>query len=179
MCYHEGMNWFALLLILESALVAGIDNAPREAGVYMLRGDAEWVELEPAPVAGARTRGLEMFIETGGYTRFFVDIAFAGEKAAWRTTDRSPRFFFRGPFSPADLLIVRLTPRGGRRLGRTSPGSASVTNKAGFPHADLVRLRTSVRDDGSFLAIPEDPLSPGEYLLVAGDVDSGRDFGVD
>lgn len=107
------MNWFALLLILESALVAGIDNAPREAGVYMLRGDAEWVELEPAPVAGARTRGLEMFIETGGYTRFFVDIAFAGEKAAWRTTDRSPRFFFRGPFSPADLLIVRLTPRGG------------------------------------------------------------------
>ena len=172
------MNWFALLLILESALVAGIDNAPRKQGstcsAVMRNGSNSNPPRSPGPVPG-----LEMFIETGGYTRFFVDIAFAGEKAAWRTTDRSPRFFFRGPFSPADLLIVRLTPRGGRRLGRTSPGSASVTNKAGFPHADLVRLRTSVRDDGSFLAIPEDPLSPGEYLLVAGDVDSGRDFGVD
>lgn len=173
------MNWFALLLMLESALVAGLDNAPPEAGVYVLRGDAEWVALEPAPVAETRTRGLKMFIETGGYTRLFVDIAFAGEKAARRITDRSPRFFFRGPFSPADLLIVRLTPQGDRRLGRTSPGSASVTNKAGFPREDLVRLRTSARDDGSFLAVPEDPLPPGEYLLVAGDVDSGRDFGVD
>ncbi|MBN2337281.1 MAG: hypothetical protein JXP48_01975 [Acidobacteria bacterium] len=173
------MRWFALLLLLGSALAAGLEKAPAEEGVYLLRGDAEWVKLEPAPVAGTRIRGLETFIESGGYTRFFVDTALEGAKAARRTTDRLPRFFCRGPFSPADILIVRLTPQGGGRLSRTSPGAASMTNKPGFPQGDLVRLRTSAHDDGSFLAVPEDPLPPGEYLLVTDDIGSGRDFGVD
>lgn len=173
------MRWFLLLLLLGSAPAAGLEKAPADEGVYVLRGGTEWVELEPAPVAGTRIRGLETFIESGGYTRFFVDTELEGAKAARRTTDRFPRFFCRGPFSPADLLIVRLTLQGGRRLSRTSPAAASMTNKPGFPQEDLVRLRTSARDDGSFLAVPEDPLPPGEYLLVTGDVGSGRDFGVD
>jgi len=167
------------LLLLQIAKTAPMPELPSTPGVYYRQGDATWVRLQVAPIAEMKTRGMDLFIETGGFTNLGMRIVCRGAKASLRISVSKPTFFVRETASSKDLMLVRFTQKKGTRTFQTSSASATVENKEGFRKGDIRKMAVTEFPDHSFLAIPEGDLNPGEYLLVCGDATAGFDFGID
>ena len=167
---------FGLLLLFQTPAPA-ISAAPGE--VWMLRVGV-WSLMPPAPVSNVKTRGLDNYLYTNGYTNLDMDLSFAGSRADLRVSDREPVFMAARPTGgDFDPVLVRLERKKDRRVCRTRPPSASIDNKQGFRKQDIVRMVMTENPDKSFTMRPERPLKPGEYLFVTGSPAQGRDFGVD
>jgi hypothetical protein len=174
------MGWFGvLLLFLQAAQPAAMPDAPTGPGVYYRQGDGAWVRLQAAPIAEMKTKGMELFIETGGYTDLGMSIVCRGAKASLRIPVPKPTFLVREVGSPKDLILVRLTQKKDRRTFQASSSSATVENKGGFKKGDIHKMAVVPRPDNSFSVTPEEDLHPGEYLLVFGYATASFDFGID
>jgi len=168
-----------LLLLFQVDTSAFLPVSDKPGGVWLF-SDGVWVPLPPAPVAETKTKGLDSYIYTGGYTNLDMDVSFAGSKAVLRISDRKPVFMaVHQENDDFDPVLIRLEKKKNRRICRTRPSSASAGNKQGFRKQDIIRTVLTVNPDKSFTVRPDQPLKPGEYLLVTGSLAQGRDFGVD
>lgn len=165
-----------LLFFLQGANPAA---PPDIQGIYFLHKSTGWIALNPAPVIEMKTKGMKNFVDSGGYTNLGMSIFFRGAKASRRILDPIPRFFVRKDGVSKNLIIVRLLQKKDQRTCQTSPSAATMENKKGFKKEDVLRMGIIEYPDGSFSAIPESALKPGEYLLVMGDPSSIYDFGID
>ena len=163
--------------VLPSDTVA--DAAVKVTACYYRDGDT-WTPMHPASVRGADTRGFDMFIYTGGYTDFGMDVTFDSLKAPLRILSKTPTFLIRstGDDEPEPVL-VRLQRKKDHRVCRAKLSVVAVDNKYGFRKSDIVRTTVTVNSDNSVLVRPEQRLKSGEYLLVSDTPASGCDFGID
>ena len=174
------MSYFALFIFLfqmsQPAIVTDLPNSP---GVYYRQADKNWIALQKAPVSRTKTKGLDLFAETGGYTNLGVDVVCEGAKASTRIPAPKPRFYVRGLEPSEDVTLVRLSQKENSRTFHISSGNANVENKQGFRKADIRKVVVSKYPDGIFSVTPESDLRPGEYLLVIGSPENSFDFGID
>jgi hypothetical protein len=168
-----------LLFLLQSSKPAVLPEVPASSGVYYQQNGASWISLQPASMDKMKTKGMELFIETGGYTNLGTSIVCPGAKAALRITVAKPRFFVRAAGSSKDAMLIRLTQKRDSRTFNTSSTNSSMENKRGFKKGDIRKVAVTEYPDHSYLLTPEEYLSPGEYLLVFGSAVSGYDFGID
>ncbi|MCL2877549.1 MAG: hypothetical protein FWF13_02075 [Acidobacteria bacterium] len=167
------------LLFLFQADMPAFSAAPGESGAWLFR-DGAWSPMSTAAVSEVKTRGLDNYIYTDGYTNLDMDVSFAGPRAALRVSARRPVFIATRPEGDDyEPILVRLERKKDRRVCRTRPPSASIGNKQGFRKQDIVSTVLTVNPDKSFIVRPERPLKPGEYLFVTGSPVYGLDFGVD
>jgi hypothetical protein len=173
-------GWSLLLvLLLQSAGHSDMPEFPADPGVYYLGSAASWVKLQPASIDTIKTKGMELFIETGGYTSLGMNVTCSGGKAALRINVLKPTFYVRASGASKDAMLVRLAQKKTVRTVHTSSANSSVDNKSGFDKRDIRKIAIAEYPDHSFSLTPEQNLSPGEYLLVFGSAASGFDFGVD
>jgi hypothetical protein len=174
------MSYFAVaLLLLQVAKAAVMSGLPETPGVYYRQDDAHWVRLQPAPIADMKTSGIDLFIETGGYTNFGVSIVCRGARAALRIPMAKPTFFVREVGSSKDVILIRMTRKKDTRTFKASSSAATVENKGGFEKKDIQKAIIVTNPDKSFSVTPEKELKAGEYLLVFGYATLGFDFGID
>jgi hypothetical protein len=174
------MSLISLLLLLFQATEPAAKAAfPASSGVYYRQNEANWVGLHPAPVAEMKIKGMELFVETGGYSNLGMRIECRGAKAVLRVPIPRPTFFVREVGSSKDVMLVRLTQKKDKRVFQTSSLNATVENKGGFRKGDIKKMAVAMNPDNSFCVTPEEDLQPGEYLLVFGYATAGYDFGID
>ena len=174
------MIWLnVLLLIFAQAAIAPAPSAPEKTGVYFRQNDSGWITLQPAVVSDSKTKGMGLFVYSGGYTNLDVDVTCPGARASTRISVPKPTFYARGIGSAKDAMIIRLTQKKDSRNFKTSFSNVTVDNKGGFRKGDIQKSETAADADGSFSITPERELAPGEYLLVLGSGVSGYDFGID
>jgi hypothetical protein len=176
------MNIFFTILfflLLQSTKPAGIPEIPEASGAYYLQNNANWIRLQLASIDKMKTKGMGLFLETGGYTRLGASGVYHGAKAALRISVSNPTFFIREVGSSKDAIIIRLVEKKDSRMIHTSSANTSVENKGGFQKDEIRKVTVTEYPDHSFLLTPEENLSSGEYLLVFGGAASGFDFGID
>jgi hypothetical protein len=174
------MIWLnVLLLIFAQAASTAAPSVPEKSGVYFRQDNADWVSLQPAPVSDSKSKGMGLFVYSGGFTNLDIDVTCAGAKASIRMPVPKPAFYVRGVGSAKDAMLIRLTQKKDSRVCRTSFSNVTVENKAGFRKEDIRKLVTAEYPDGTFSVVPEKELAPGEYLLVFGNSVNGYDFGID
>jgi hypothetical protein len=175
------------VIVLFSALSAGAqtgvpskdaEEPPAGTGVYFRSESGEWTKLLKATTYDAKTRGLERFVETDGYSYLNTTAAFDGASSPFQIEIRKPKFFIRGMAKPKDALIVMLTKKNDRREVKFSSANVSSDNRGGFLLASIRRVRATVVGDQLFSITPEESLKPGEYLIVFGEPNVGFDFGI-
>ena len=169
----------AVLLLMQTARPEPPAGMPAGPGVYYRLNSGGWMSLKPAVVADMTAKGLELFVDTGGYTSLGAEGVFKGAKSAARIPERRPVFYVRGTVSPDDAMVIRLDQKQSSRNFETSSADATSGNKGGFKEKDISKTATVVFSDGSFSLAPERELKAGEYLLVFGYADRGFDFGID
>jgi hypothetical protein len=169
------MNWICALFFLLQTIL----HVPATPGVYYRLNDTKWVSLQPAPIDEMKVRGMELFVETGGYTNVGLNVVCLGAKASMRISVPKPIFFVRGTGSAKDVILVRLIQKKDGRTFKMSHEAATVENKGGFKKANIHKTVITVNPDNSFSLTPEESLKPGEYLLVFGYATAGFDFGID
>jgi hypothetical protein len=168
-----------LFILLQSSNPAEMPDLPAASGVYYRMGGAKWVSLQPATIEKMNPKGMELFIETGGYTNLGMSMVCRGSKAAMRITASKPIFFVRGVGSSEDAMLIKLSQKKDARSFHTSSTESSVGNKGGFRKGDIRRVVTTKYPDHSYSLTSEEDLSKGEYLLVFGNATTGFDFGID
>jgi hypothetical protein len=176
------MNFFLSILIfplLQSTQSLGIAKTPEASGTYYYQNNANWVPLQPAPIDKMKTKGMELFLATGGYTRLGASGVYHGAKAALRISVPKPTFFVRAAGSYRNAALIRLVQKKDSRTFHTSSSNISIENRGGFNKGDIRKVFVVEYPDSSFSLTPEENLSPGEYLLVFGGAASGFDFGID
>ena len=174
------MFWLSvLLLVFAQAESAPALSVPEKSGVYFRQNNADWINLQPAVVSNSKTKGLELFVYTGGYTNLGLDITCPGARSSTRISVAAPTFYVRGIGSAQDAMLIRLTQKKDRRICKTSFSNVTVDNKGGFRKGDIQKLETAEYPNSLFSVTPGKKLDPGEYLLVFGNSPNGFDFGID
>jgi hypothetical protein len=188
-----------IFLLLQSSKPVGIPEKPEASGIYYLQNGAHWIRLQHASIDKMKTKGMDLFVETGGYTNLGMDTIYRGAKAALRLSIAKPTFFVRAAHAPEagapeagapeagapeagatkDAMLVRLSQKKDTRIFHASSADSSVENKGGFKSGATRKVAVTEYPDHSFTLTPEENLSPGEYLLVFGSGTSGFDFGID
>jgi hypothetical protein len=175
------MVWFSVLLLFlpQAAAAAPVPVVPEAPGVYYRQDDANWNNLKPAVTSNAETKGLKLFVESGGYTDLGINITCRGARASVRMQVGKPTLYVREIGAAKDAIIIRLTRKKDSRVFKTAFSDVTVQNKGGFRKEDIHKLNVVEYPDGSFSVTPEKELDPGEYLLVFGNSPGGYDFGID
>ena len=171
--------YVVLALLLQNATPELIQNLPPAPGAYYLRNDTGWVRLTKAPIADIKSKDLDMFVMTGGYIDFEIQIECSGAAAETRFAFPRPVFFIRGSGSLKDLMLIRLSTKKNKRTCQMVSSDATVENKGGFNQKDIYKMKITQYPNRVFSATPEEDLRPGEYLLFLGNTASSYDFGVD
>jgi len=174
------MNALALgLLLLQTTQAAPPPGIPDPPGVYFRQDEKSWTSLQKAVISATTADGLELFVETGGYTDLGLEAVIQGAKARARFFTPRPTLYVRGAGTPADLTIIQLSRKKRSRTFRTSSGDSTLGNKAGFRKEDIRKISARAYSDGTFSVIPDTDLKPGEYLLVFRDAGNSFDFGIE
>ena len=180
LCYHSVMHLFAALWLLihlaQSLPVPGIPDLP---GVHIRKDDASWISLQKASFAKTETKGLDLFIQTGGYTSLDLEVVCPGARAATRLTTPRPVFYVRDAGPSNDVMVIQLTRKKDSRSFRKSSADTTIENKEGLRKKDIRKAAVTKYPDGTFSITPEVDLKPGEYLLALGNTSLSFDFGVD
>ncbi len=168
--------WFLLLQITQSAQAPSVPDSP---GVYYRQANGQWISLSKAPIAKTTTKGLGLFVETGGYTNLETDVVCLGAKALVRITGPRPTFYVRGIGSSSDAMLIQFAQKKDKRTFRKSSGNATVENKVGVKKEAIRETVAAVYDGGVYSVTSATGLKPGEYLLILGDAETSYDFGID
>jgi hypothetical protein len=167
-----------LCLLTQTAQPAPPSDLPAAPGVYHRQDGARWAVIEPAVIADTKTKGMDLFLETGGFYSPDLTVIYQGAQAPTPIPETRPVFYVRGIGSAKDAVIVLLTRKKDSRTLQTSAAAAASDNKGGFVKKDIRNVTVTVFSDNSFAVTPDDPLKPGEYLLLLGLAHAGFDFGV-
>jgi len=172
--------WFGVLILFLAQAVESVSPppVPEAPGIYYLQ-QTKWIPLQPAVVADANAKGMELFVYTGGYTDLGMNVACKGARAAIRIRDAKPVFHVRDIGSVQDAMLIRMTRKKDSRVFKTSFSNVTVDNKGGFDKRDVFNLSGSDEPGGVISLSPEKSLPPGEYLLVFGNASKAYDFGID
>ena len=154
-------------------------DVPEAPGVYFLKGESAWVRLQPAVTSDANAKGLQLFVDTGGYTDLGINVVCPGSRASIRMFVPKPVLYVRAVGSAKDAMLIRLTKKKDNRVIKTAFSNVTMANKGGFRREDVFKLIHQEYPDGFFSVSPEKELPPGEYLLVLGNAVPAYDFGVD
>jgi len=178
--YDEAMIWFGVWMLLAAQAGEPVSPTPvpEAPGIYYLQ-QTRWIMLQPALVADANAKGMELFVYTGGYTDLGMNIACQGDRAAIRIRDARPVFHVRNIGAIQDAMLIRMKKKKNSRVLKTSFSNVTVDNKGGFKKGDVFNLSGSEQPGGVVSLSPEKPLPPGEYLLVFGNASKAYDFGID
>lgn len=168
-----------LLFLMQAASSGPPPGMPAGSGIYYRQDEARWIQLKPSALDDMKTRGLGLFIETGGYTNLGMKGVLNGARASIRIPMPRPTLYARGVGSSKDVILIQLKRRKDSRTFDTSSTDASIENKGGFRKKDIRQTAVVVYSDDSFAVAPEQDLKSGEYLLVFGNANSSYDFGVD
>jgi hypothetical protein len=168
-----------VLLLMQAASPGGIADAPESSGAYVQQHNASWIKLEPAPIVASKTKGLDAYVYTDGYTNLNVQVVYRGAKAPMRLAVPKPLFFIRQIGSARDIVVIRLSSRKDTRTFQATPSEGTSDNKLGFRKSVIVKMVIVENSGHSFSATPAEPLKPGEYLMIFDTINSGYDFGVD
>jgi hypothetical protein len=152
---------------------------PADKGVYHRQDDGGWARLNPARIGEVNAEGVELFIDTGGYTSLGMKGVLEAARASFRISTPRPVFYVRGVGIPEDALLIQLKRERNRRIYQTSSADAAIDNKGGFRKKDIRKTAVIVYSDTFFSVTPEQALKPGEYLLLFGYANAGYDFGID
>jgi hypothetical protein len=163
----------------QAASPGRVPDVPETPGVYFQQADSGWIRLQAAATSNANTRGVQLFVDTGGYTNMGMSVTCPGARALLRIIAPKPTLYIRAIGSEKDAMLIRLTTKKDKRVYKTSFSNVTVENKEGFSKGDIFKLNRQSNPDGSFSVSPEKELPPGEYLLVLGDAAPAFDFGVD
>jgi hypothetical protein len=148
------------------AVVAGAQDAPPDrTGIFYKPADRKWIALEELHRSGSGAQRVATF---------------PGSSASVRITDPKPLFYIRSiPFASArDCRIVRLDRKNGHRELPARSGSNMRTSPSPAGHS--IGFQTVQRNNGDYLLLPREALTPGEYMITFGAVPiPGYDFGVD
>jgi hypothetical protein len=176
------MNLFfsvLLLLLLQTSKPGEISDIPTDSGVYYRQNTAQWIRLQPARIDKMKTKGMDLFLASGGDIGLGTNVVYSGAIATLRIPVSKPIFFVRAVGSSKDAILVRMTQKEDTRTLKTSSLNSSIENRGGFQKGNIRKVAVTEYPDHSFLLTPEQSLSSGEYLLVFGSATSGFDFGID
>jgi hypothetical protein len=168
--------WLLLLPAVQTVTAPKIPDSP---GVYYMQNNGNWRALTVAAGAKTTTRGLDLFVETGGYTNLETDVVCPGARAETRISNPRPTFYARGVGTPANAILIELTRKKESRTFHKSSANATVENKIGVRKSAVRQTTVTSYPGGIFSITPEANLKPGEYLLILGDASTSFDFGID
>ncbi|MEI6486386.1 MAG: hypothetical protein WCO11_08970 [Sphingomonadales bacterium] len=164
---------------------------PHYPGIYLFGASGEkMARLIPAPVNPARTSGNLAYLMTGGLVASTDKASITGRNAPLQTQNKQPSFYVffdesvpraalvgsgsgsvwaagNGPpvTSPAELALVRLHERSGRRETEIARKSIAGSRR-GLTATDLIAFDAEPVRPGVFRLTPVRPLAPGEYGFV-------------
>jgi hypothetical protein len=167
-----------LLLFFQLTNLATAPDLPSKAGVYYRQNDGKWLNLKAALVAGAKTKGLGLYIETDGITGLQTEFDCQGAHASTQILLSKPVFYIRGIGSPSDAALVRFEQKKNRRLLHAAPSDGTAVNKGGFRKEAVRKIDIAQYPDKSFSITPLEDLKEGEYLLILGSLSTSFDFGI-
>jgi hypothetical protein len=167
------------ILVLFLMQAAGTPNVPEAPGVYVNQNNAAWTNLQPAKVIKGKTKGLDAYLMTEGYTNLNISVVYHGAKAPLRIASSKPVFFVREIGPNKIFSVIRLESKKNQRAFHATPSAATVGNNLGFKRSQIVKMAVVENPDGSFSTTPEEALKPGEYLIIFDKITSAYDFGVD
>lgn len=173
------MNWLIFLFLLQVVKAPLLPDMPTTPGVFYKPTDTDWIKLPPAAIVEMKIKGMDMFIQTGGYTNLKMSIVCRGARAPMRISIPNPAFYIREAGSIKDVMIIRLTQKKDKRTFKASFTDATVENKSGFREKDIRKVSLMEYPDGSYSVAPAENLELGEYLLVFGKATEGYDFGIE
>lgn len=157
---------------------------PHPAGLYALQdiGGPHMKRMEPTVTNQAKTGGILGYALTGGIASMSVKAAIQKETSTVPVS-RQPRFYFfsaesngsdAGAWasgtntvvaSPAELTLVRLIRKDGRREARV--GSMNIAGaKSGVMDKDRIEFRHELVRPGVYKVELSQPLEPGEYGFI-------------
>ncbi|KQM18806.1 hypothetical protein ASE49_06595 [Novosphingobium sp. Leaf2] len=169
---------------VESSLVSPDPAVPHPAGFYALQtdGDPRMQRMEPTVTNQAKTGGILGYALTGGIASMSVKAAVQNETSKVPVSAQ-PRFYFfsaesngdqAGAWasgtnttvsSPAELTLVRLTAKSGRREARV--GSMNIGGaKTGVMDKDRIAFNHTQVRPGVFVVEPVAALPAGEYGFI-------------
>jgi hypothetical protein len=167
-----------LFCLMQAAKPAPVPGLPEAAGIYFRQENAEWTKLQTAATAAMKSKGMDEFLETDGYTNLDMLITYEGAQAKLQIAMPRPTFYVRGTGSSKDAMIVLLTRKKDSRTVQTASSAATVENRAGFKRGEVQNVAVTIYSDNSFSVTPEQDLKPGEYALVFGFANVAYDFGI-
>jgi hypothetical protein len=168
-----------ILFLFQAVSSVGTSNVPDSPGVYVRKSGAEWIKLQQANVIEGKTKGLDAYLMTDGYTNLNMSVVYQGAKAPLRIAEAKPVFFVRETGAANNLSVIRLERKKDQRTFRAAPSAAMVGNSLGFKKSQIVKMAVVKNPDGSILITPEEALKPGEYLILFDKIAPAYDFGVD
>jgi hypothetical protein len=174
------MNCFVfLLLLLQVAQSGPPPGLPSSPGVYFRQNEKNWIPLQKTVFSKTTTKGLELFLETGGYSNLGMTVVCPGAKASTRISTPKPAFYIREAGPSTDVMFIRLARHRDSRGFHKSYAAITVENKEGFIKQDIRKAMVTLDPDRTFTVTPELDLGPGEYLLVIDNAVNSYDFGID
>ena len=174
------MNCFvAIILLLQIAQPSAVTAVPPSPGVYYRQDGNNWITLQKANFSDTKATGLELFIETGGWSDLGMEAACPGANAIARISSARPVFYVRETVRPEEVMLIQLTRKKNSRVFHKSTANVTVDNTEGFPKAEIRKTVVANHSSGIYSVTPEVDLKPGEYLLVLGNTTLSFDFGID
>jgi hypothetical protein len=169
---------FLLVLVAQAEKPALPPGMPAAPGVYCRQGDLPWTKMESATVSDMKTKGIDTFIRTDGYMNLSMTIIYAGSRAPLQIAAPRPAFYVRGAGVAKDAVIAQLSRAKDSRTLQTASSAGGVDNKLGVKKSELRNSTVTVYADDSFSILPDEDLTPGEYILLFGNANTGYDFGI-
>ncbi|TCM21571.1 hypothetical protein EDF56_101236 [Novosphingobium sp. PhB165] len=157
---------------------------PHPAGLYAVQdiGHMHMLRMDSTVTNQAKTGGLLGYAFTGGIASMSVKASIQKETSAV-PVQRQPRFYFFSAesngsdggawasgtntvvASPAELTLIRLTRKDGRREARV--GSVNIAGaKTGVMDKDRIEFRHELVRPGVYRIDVTQPLEPGEYGFI-------------
>jgi hypothetical protein len=157
---------------------------PHPAGFYALQQDppVRMQRMEPTVTNQAKTGGIFGYALTGGIASMSIKAAIQNETSRVSVASVPKFYFFSAEAngdgssawasglnstvnSPAELTLVRLTKKDGRREARV--GSANIAGaKSGVMDKDRIAFSYTSLRPGVFVVQPDAALEPGEYGFI-------------
>ncbi|HUD30390.1 MAG TPA: hypothetical protein VMQ93_16090 [Novosphingobium sp.] len=157
---------------------------PHVTGFYALQTDgaARMERMEPAVTNQAKTGGIFGYALTGGIASMSVKAALQNETSRVPVSSQPKFYFFSAESngeqsaawasgmntvvtSPAELTLIRLTKKDGRREARV--GSMNIGGaKSGVMDKDRIAFTHSEIRPGVYVVEPSAALEPGEYGFI-------------
>lgn len=170
----------------EMSLTSPDPRVPHPAGLYLLQNEgagAKMQRLDPTASSQAKTGGILGYAFTGGIASMSVKVAIANENARYQAASTQRFFMFLDESnnaangsawasgvnasinSPAELTLVRLQSKKGRREARV--GSVNIAGaKSGVMDKDRLSFTHDMVRPGVYQIDVTSALEPGEYGFI-------------